>query len=449
MIVFRRRLIFWLLKAYLKKWGKVIFISFLAGLGVFFLLLAFSSWLSNIIPVERKTTIGMVGNYTLDTIPPNILSRLSEGLTTISEKGETKPGIANFWEIKKGGKEYVFHLKNNLTFTSGERVTSDLISYNFADVSVQRPDARTIIYDLKDIYSPFLVTVAKPLFIKNFVGVGDYRLTNIDLNGNFVRSLTLTSRQNRFVKEEYIFYPTARALKTAFVLGEVTMALGLDNPNFQKKSFTSFPGVKVTKSIDHNQLVTLFYNTLDARLSDKKIRSGLSYALPDTFPFGQRSYLPYPPGVWYYNDDLPPHRQDLQHAKLLFASAKSDPAKLTLTVKTLSKYKETADLIAKEWQKLGIKTKIIEVDTVPTDFQIYLGDFMLPKDPDQYTLWHSSQENNITKYDNKRIDKLLEDGRKTFDLTARKTIYNDFQKYLLDDSPASFLYFPNNFVIRR
>ncbi len=45
-------------------------------------------------------------------------------------------------------------------------------------------------------------------------------------------------------------------------------------------------------------------------------------------------------------------------------------------------------------------------------------------------LWHTGQDNNITKYENKRIDKLLEDGRKTLDFTERKKIYNDVTKYL-------------------
>ncbi len=78
-----------------------------------------------------------------------------------------------------------------------------------------------------------------------------------------------------------------------------------------------------------------------------------------------------------------------------------------------------------------------------------MGDFYLPRDPDQYTLWHSGQKNNITKYKNLRIDKLLEDGRKTVDLDERKTIYADFQKYLIDDVPAVFLYFPTEYQIKR
>ena len=63
--------------------------------------------------------------------------------------------------------------------------------------------------------------------------------------------------------------------------------------------------------------------------------------------------------------------------------------------------------------------------------------------PDQYYLWHATQtKTNLTKYDSKRVDKDLEDGRKTVKEEDRKVKYFDFQKTILEDAPAAFLYFP-------
>jgi peptide/nickel transport system substrate-binding protein len=118
-------------------------------------------------------------------------------------------------------------------------------------------------------------------------------------------------------------------------------------------------------------------------------------------------------------------------------------------MKILTKYKRTAQTIAQNWKQIGVKVKIEEVDTVPKDFQLYVGDFNVPKDPDQYTLWHTGEINNITKFSNLRIDKLLEDGRKTVNQEERLKIYFDFQKYLIDESPASFLYFPYEYEFVR
>ena len=38
---------------------------------------------------------------------------------------------------------------------------------------------------------------------------------------------------------------------------------------------------------------------------------------------------------------------------------------------------------------------------------MFLGDINLSKDPDQYVLWHSQQNSNISGYKNLRIDKLF------------------------------------------
>jgi len=76
--------------------------------------------------------------------------------------------------------------------------------------------------------------------------------------------------------------------------------------------------------------------------------------------------------------------------------------------------------------------------------------FQVPSDPDQYQFWQSTQEDtNITHYTNLKIDKLLEDGRKTLDKDTRKKIYADFQRYLVDDSPVIFLYFPKAYTVER
>jgi ABC-type transport system substrate-binding protein len=71
---------------------------------------------------------------------------------------------------------------------------------------------------------------------------------------------------------------------------------------------------------------------------------------------------------------------------------------------------------------------------------------ILNLDPDPFTLWHSSQKRdpglNLALYDNKAADTLLEDARKTLNPIERAQKYNDFQKLVIDDLPALFLYSP-------
>jgi len=186
-------------------------------------------------------------------------------------------------------------------------------------------------------------------------------------------------------------------------------------------------------------------------LSDNKIRKALTYALPDTFDLGLRNSSPFPPNSWARSESLvTPITQNYNHARLLLSeSSASSAASLSFEIKTLPQYEDSAKAISEAWKELNVKTTISVVDSIPTSFQIFLGDFNLSKDPDEYPLWHSRQTSNITKYRNLRIDKLLEDGRKEINTNERKAIYANFEKYILDDAPASFLYLPYNYEVTR
>ncbi len=452
MAVVRTRLLFWLFKAYVKKWGKLFIIFFLVGLATFLLLLRFYPLIIHIVPTDNKTIIGISGTYTKDKIPEFILKKVGRGLTKVETDGKISPDLASSWEIKDNGKTYNFKLKKDIKFSDGTRFTSRSIQYSFKDVTISRPDDETISFKLKDGYAPFLVTVSKPIFNRGFNGAGIFMISDIELNGEFIKSIQLVSTENKFKTEEYIFYPTAESLKTAFALGEVTEAHGLTETSLKNTDLSKFPNLEIEKKHNYSKLITIFFNTADPVLSDKKWRAGLSYALPDQFYNIDRVYSPYFPNSYFINDTLAEKRHDLIHAQLLIDSAMetaSSSSKPELKLKTLKKYSKTAASVKESWGKIGIKVTIEEVENVPQIFQVYLGDFNVPSDPDQYSLWHSGQGNNITNFKNLRIDKLLEDGRRSIDLDERLRIYNDFQKYLLDESPAAFLYFPLEYNIKR
>ena len=109
-----------------------------------------------------------------------------------------------------------------------------------------------------------------------------------------------------------------------------------------------------------------------------------------------------------------------------------------------------AEIITKNWEDVGVKVNVQVVTQIPSDYQAFLAIFDIPDDPDQYSMWHSTQTaTNLTHYLNPRIDKLLEDGRSEIGIEDRKKIYLDFQRFLVEDSPAAFLYYPTTYTIGR
>ena len=130
------------------------------------------------------------------------------------------------------------------------------------------------------------------------------------------------------------------------------------------------------------------------------------------------------------------------------ANMPEDKLAKELILTTIPNLEEVGNKIISSWKNLGLNTKIRIESGIPQNFQVLLITQSIPQDPDQYFLWHATQiKTNLTGYDSKRADKDLEDGRKMITEEDRKTKYFDFQKTLLEDAPAVFLYFPKYNIV--
>lgn len=444
-MLIRKRYYFWLFKAYLKRWKKTVIASIVIGVSAFFGLVLLLNYYVFPIFSNKHEKIGYSGSYTLSSLPDEILKNISYGLTVIDSKGQIKNGIAKSWEISQDGKVYTFHLRENLLLSDGKKFDVRGISYTFKDVTKKFIDKDTVEFTLKDPYSPFLSVVEKPIVSKN-VGFNEYKIGETEENSGFIKSLTLINNKDNRRKVIY-FYPTELALKTAFQLGEIEKANNLSYSASLEKDFDAWEGVKVNKKTDYSNLVTVFFNVNDKILSNKKVRQALVYAMPANFDEGEKTFSFIPAASIYYTKSPNEGLIDVELSKSLLESA--DTKNPEITIQTSEKYHEIAKKVAKSWKKLGVNTEVKTTAGVPVSFQAFLSSVKISKDPDMYALWHSSQPSNISHYKNVRIDKLLEDGRQEASLEERIRIYADVQKYLLDDAPAGFLYFPYTYTISR
>lgn len=450
----RKRFILWLIKAYLRKWGRIIGISFTLGILLFLILFLNRNFISSKLVLNTSETIGVAGIYSKENFPNNlphfILNNISRGLTKVDDKGNVMPDIAEKWDIKDNGKTFIFYIKKGQYFSDGKEVDSSMINYNFSDAVIEKPSKYVIVFKLKEKYSPFLVTLANnKVFKKDYVGVSDFEIKKIKNNGGFIDYIDLYSQSDK-KSIKYDFYDTQDLLKNAFTLGEVNKIVDINDLNYEGKTdLSKFKNIKIVKSPNQDKIVTIFFDNQDPVLSDKKVRKALAYSLPNDFSEGKRNYTPYSANLWA-NNPSEIYQKDVELSKLLLEqSSASQSGRTKITLKTLPQYKSVADKIAKDWKTINFDVRVEVTETIPDIYQAFLGDLPVLKDPDQYTFWHSGQANNITHYKNLRIDKLLEDGRQTYDKSERKQIYTDFQKYLIDDMPAAFLFMPYTYTISR
>lgn len=444
-MVVRRRYYYWLLKAYFKRWSKVIFASVFFGVIIFlFIFVAFTFFLLPSVSddVER---IGISGSFTASSLPDEVLQEVSYGLTMVSESQEIEPAAAASWEVAQDGKKYVFKLKKGQKLSNNRTLTVDMLSYKYKNVTAKVVDPYTIEYTLKDPFAPFLSVVSRPILINN-AGLDEYKIGKITQESGFVKSVTL-QKGDENLKKIYYFYPTHDALKTAFQLGEIDRAVGIPQHLKPDSDFKDWKQTEISKTTDYSKLVSLFFNTKDDNLSNKKLRQALLYALPEAFLEGERTYSYVPPVSLYYAQSPNEGVHDLDLSRSLLDASTS--GKLSVEISTSEELEEVAKKIQAEWEKIGVEVTVRRVSNIPDSYQTLLYNMNLPKDPDMYALWHTGQPGNLTNYSNVRIDKLLEDGRQATDQGDRQAIYADVQKYLIDDVPTAFLYFPYEYTLRR
>lgn len=442
------RVYLWYINAFIGKRYKFIIIGLL--IGIFLAAYWFSGYFLQFREIfGQENSTGIVGRYTLSSLPKNIQEKISLGLTKIVD-GQATPSAGISWTIKNGGKEYVFKLDNKLRWHDSKPFKSYDINYRLKDVEIQALDDRTVLFKLKEPFSSLTAVLSQPLFKKGLVGIGKYKAGNIVWKDGFIEKLNLQSITDDD-KIIYKFFNSENEAKTALKLKKVTRLEGIQDASI----FTPASDFIITPTDNMHKIVTLFYNTKKPPYDDKFIRNGLSYAVPDTINLNYtKTSGPIPKTSWYYNNNLKDYSENIElskkYLKDLVDRESTESAGLKIRLDTMPLYKNTAELIAESWTKLGIETSVNTVISENNDdYDVFLAAIELFPDPDQYFLWHSTQNSNLTNFNNPRIDKLLEDARRITDENERRTIYQDFQKYLVEENPALFLFYAKTYTVSR
>lgn len=451
------RYYYWFALEFSKKHSKKILLSFFLSFFVIVSVISFSSYLDALF-FSRRQVIGLVGSYNPTSMPPQILEKISYGLVVVDENGSVKPALAERWEVLEKGKSFRFHLKPNLTWDDGAPFTARDLSYSFKDFKVKVENDRTVTFtNLKfNANNPFMlfpVYLTKPIIRYPLKGVvGPYKVENLRFEQGFVSELSLIPHTNNLSPITYKFYENDTKLVNAFKAGEIS------EMNLVKKSnadqFQGWRNLTITPNIDYSVVMTLFINTKKNMLTEKDVRQAIGQALPrDEFEeFGEPADGPISPTSWAYYTDIKPREYDKEEAAKNIQKATEGSGSAKLKLVTYYDYQNTANLVQKSLKEVGLDVEVsYSQQRDPSDFDLLLSHWQTPVDPDQYFYWHSTQTQgaNITQYKNVRIDKLLEDGRSTLAIKDRKSFYEQFQKVIVDDVPAVFIYHPFTYTVKR
>lgn len=219
----------------------------------------------------------------------------------------------------------------------------------------------------------------------------------------------------------------------------------------------------------------LGFNLQDPRFSDKRVRRAIAHAINKQdvidgvlLGYGTPCTGPFPPESWAYNAEVKDMGYDPEKARMLLKEAgwmpgkdgsvykDGKPFRFTVLINQGNEVRsKTAQIIKENLKKAGIdmEIKVLEWQAMLHEFidkkrfeAIIMG-WALSRDPDIYDIWHSSKVNegefNFISYKNEEVDRLLVEGRSTFDVNKRKVIYNRIHSALSEDQPVTFLFVPD------
>lgn len=245
-----------------------------------------------------------------------------ESLVKITEDGDFEPWLAESWKISEDGKEYVFKLREDVTFSDGEKFNAEAAKANF-DAILDNADRHTwlesvrlmqevdnsggksvevtgeyeLTLRLSEAYYPFLVElgVTRPFRfispkcfidgttkngVSDIVGTGSYVLSenHVDEYSIFKVNEDYWGKKPEIKEIEVKVIPDNQTRVMALKNGEVDLIYGTNMIDAETyKEFESLDGFKTSIS-DPISTRMMIINTTDEILGDVKVRKAIQHA---------------------------------------------------------------------------------------------------------------------------------------------------------------------------
>jgi len=415
--------------------------------------------------------------------------------------------LAESWEVSKDGLEITFHLRRNVRWHDGEPFTGKDVKFTYeklVDPNTRTPyasdylmieelevvDPYKVKIRYKEPFSPGLESwgmgmIPKHIFEKGDfnnnpanrhpIGTGPYKFVEWKTDERIILKANGDYFEGRPYIDRIIYRIVPDQAVQFLELKRGTIdTMGLTPDQFQKEAvdkhfldnFNKFryPSFGYTY---------LGFNLRNPLFQDKRVRQAITYAINRQeiidgvlLALGQISTGPFPPTSWAYNKDVPLYGHNPEKAKkLLYNCGWQDrdgdgilekdgmPFSFTLMTNQGNKMRELcATIIQSNLKEVGIQVKIRILEWAAfihqyidkKNFDAVILGWSLSRDPDQFSIWHSSQvkegQYNFVSYSNPEVDRLLVEGRRTFDIEKRREIYHKIHSILGDEQPYTFLY---------
>jgi peptide/nickel transport system substrate-binding protein len=446
----------------------------------------------------------MAGESSSSAIAGNIFNSLLKYDKNLELTGE----LAKSWEVSADQKTITFHLKPNLKWADDQPLTSDDVLFTWQTVTddnthtpygadyklvkkAEAPDPSTFKVTYAQPYAPALDSwsglhilpkhllagqdINNTPFSRHPVGSHYYQLDAWKKG----ESISLKRNPNATQGQAKIDHLVSRIIPDRAAQFLELMADNIDSMSLNSIQYARiFPArPDLTAKIAQykelgNSYTYLGFNLKRKPFDDVRVRQAINYAIDKQeiidgvlLGLGLPVASPYKPGTRWSNPKLQPYPYDPQKAiALLKAAGYEDhdhdgildrdgkPLSFEILTNQNKEREMSAVLVQRRLKEIGIDVKIRVVEWATFisrfiktgDFNVVLLGWGLGLEPDQFNIWHSSQQApgqfNFIGYHNAKVDKLLEAGRVELNPDKRMKIYHEFAEILLADSPVVYLY---------
>ena len=446
----------------------------------------------------------LAGESSASAIAGNIFNSLLKYDKNLELTGE----LAQSWQVSADKKIITFHLKPNLKWADGQALTSEDVLFTWkvmtddktrtpygADYKLVKnasaPDPQTFVVSYAHPYAPALDSWASLHVLPKHILQGQ-DINNSDFSRHPVGShyYQLASWKNgesiSLVRNPNATQgaPKIDRLMSRIIPDKAAQFLELMADNIDSMALNSVQYARIFPARPElNQQFNLYkelgnsytylgFNLKRKPFDDVRVRKAFNYAIDKQeiidgvlLGLGEPVSSPYKPGTRWSNPKLSPYPYDPEKAKSLLAEAgysdhdgdgivdkNGQPLSFEILTNQNKEREMTAVLIQRRLKEIGVDVsiRVVEWATFISRF-IKTGDFSavvlgwgLGQEPDQFNIWHSSQQEpgqfNFIGYKNPQVDHLLESGRLELDPDKRMKIYHQFAEILYQDSPIVYLF---------
>ncbi len=427
-----------------------------------------------------------------------------EPLVTKDSRNRPAPCLAQSWEMKRSGREWIFHLRRDVYFHNGKKFTADAVVKNFdrmkkgykrssfygMDINVYYPSLQK--YEKLDDYTFRLVFAepnvnelykmtdfGSPIFAPecfaddgNFkdtaIGTGPYKITQNALNKYVVleRNENYYGEKAKIAKFVVRSIPNADARYAALKAEEIDGVLDINAiPPFLAEEIKKDGrfGVAVNKS---TMIRYLSFNGRRFPFNDARMRRAVSLAI-NRRDLVHSLYLDYgEPTNNILNYTSPAHKDfpveyDLPRAKALAGEVLGDKRQSVVYCINSAEpmQKGEAELIAYWLQDIGLDVQIRSLEYAALSKLMRRGEHDIVRlqrglaNGDAFGLLYNfvmpdgaTNKANGIGYDNAEVQELMRRVKHIADEDERQKIFDRIQEILVRDQPVAPLFNDVNIV---